>query len=636
MSLTIYLEIGHEASLRSKTTPEGFTHDWEVYVRGCNGADISHYVDKVMFHLHETFPKPKRVIKEPPYLLKMSGYAGFVLPIDVYLKNSGGEPRKIRFNYDLQLQPNGPKIVRSQREKYTFGNVSEEFRSKLIKGGAQIGGYESESVKSSNSFADDRNLISKPKLSSGGSDFKKMKPREEPDSFQNLFGPPIKKFNAKEPPPPPPPVVNKEKSEKKVERSSGSNKKSPHKEPPPPQREKSEKSEKKKDKEEKSKKDKPKEHKENRQSSNQKSSSSVSSNLAPPVAPMEKKGRSPTPSKIKDKERDRDKEKERERDKEKQKDDKKKQRHSHKENKHNKESSDSKKAEKLEKLEKIEKGDTKPPKDKVPEVKKDREKDKEERKHKHKKKDKDRKDKPEKTAEKLYKSSDKLEKSDKKSAALFGSPKSDIVPPIVDDKQQSISNKRQKPLSNLMTSLIDENSSNSSKSSRASSPAISEPQLPPPPPILPPPPPKSEKKKEKKERKKEKKSDKEHDRKRKRKEVAEMDSGDEEVSPVKKEKIEEEDEDERKVSSSEDANVPTKKETNGTTVKNETEDYMGTLRELQHKIMGLRENADLQRVVALIVETGRYEVSAHTFDFDLCLLDRSTVRQLQDFFAQIS
>lgn len=72
------------------------------------------------------------------------------------------------------------------------------------------------------------------------------------------------------------------------------------------------------------------------------------------------------------------------------------------------------------------------------------------------------------------------------------------------------------------------------------------------------------------------------------------------------------------------------------TIFEQAEDYMGMLRDLQHKIMGLKDNSDLQKVVQLIAETGRYEVSAHTFDFDLCLLDRSTVRQLQDFFASIS
>lgn len=60
MSLTILLEIGHDASLKSKISPEGFTHDWEVFVKGQNSAEIHYYVERVVFHLHETFPKPKR------------------------------------------------------------------------------------------------------------------------------------------------------------------------------------------------------------------------------------------------------------------------------------------------------------------------------------------------------------------------------------------------------------------------------------------------------------------------------------------------------------------------------------------------------------------------------------------------
>lgn len=60
MSIRINLEIGHEASIRTKRTPEGFTHDWEVFVRGCDGANIQYFVEKVVFNLHDTFPKPRR------------------------------------------------------------------------------------------------------------------------------------------------------------------------------------------------------------------------------------------------------------------------------------------------------------------------------------------------------------------------------------------------------------------------------------------------------------------------------------------------------------------------------------------------------------------------------------------------
>lgn len=60
MSVRINLEIGHEAAIRTKRTHEGFTHDWKVFVRGCDHAQIHYYVEKIVFHLHETFPKPKR------------------------------------------------------------------------------------------------------------------------------------------------------------------------------------------------------------------------------------------------------------------------------------------------------------------------------------------------------------------------------------------------------------------------------------------------------------------------------------------------------------------------------------------------------------------------------------------------
>lgn len=75
---------------------------------------------------------------------------------------------------------------------------------------------------------------------------------------------------------------------------------------------------------------------------------------------------------------------------------------------------------------------------------------------------------------------------------------------------------------------------------------------------------------------------------------------------------------------------------NGGQAATNSEDYMNVLRELQHKIMSLQDNAELQKVVQLIAETGRFEVSARTFDFDLCLLERSTIKQLQEFFERTS
>lgn len=60
MRMQVKLEIGHKAACRVEPTQEGYTHDWTVFVRGSEGKEISHFVEKVVFHLHESFPRHKR------------------------------------------------------------------------------------------------------------------------------------------------------------------------------------------------------------------------------------------------------------------------------------------------------------------------------------------------------------------------------------------------------------------------------------------------------------------------------------------------------------------------------------------------------------------------------------------------
>ncbi|XP_031155641.1 protein AF-9 isoform X2 [Sander lucioperca] len=136
-AVQVKLELGHRAQFRKKPTVEGFTHDWMVFVRGPEHSNIQHFVEKVVFHLHESFPKPKRVCKDPPYKVEESGYAGFILPIEVYFKNKE-EPKKVRFDYDLFLHLEGhPPVNHLRCEKLTFNNPTEEFRRKLLKAGGQ-------------------------------------------------------------------------------------------------------------------------------------------------------------------------------------------------------------------------------------------------------------------------------------------------------------------------------------------------------------------------------------------------------------------------------------------------------------------------------------------------------------------
>ncbi|MBN3283150.1 ENL protein, partial [Polyodon spathula] len=136
-AVQVKLELGHRAQVRKRPTAEGFTHDWVMFVRGPEHSNIQHFVEKVVFHLHESFPRPKRVCKDPPYKVEESGYAGFILPIEVYFKNKE-EPKKVRFDYDLFLHVEGhPPVNHLRCEKLTFNNPTEEFRKKLLKAGGQ-------------------------------------------------------------------------------------------------------------------------------------------------------------------------------------------------------------------------------------------------------------------------------------------------------------------------------------------------------------------------------------------------------------------------------------------------------------------------------------------------------------------
>jgi YEATS domain-containing protein 1/3 len=74
------------------------------------------------------------VIKEPPYQVSESGYAGFLIPVEIYFKQKE-EPKKISFNYDLILLMEENQQTTYRLEKVTIQNPSDEFREKLLRGG---------------------------------------------------------------------------------------------------------------------------------------------------------------------------------------------------------------------------------------------------------------------------------------------------------------------------------------------------------------------------------------------------------------------------------------------------------------------------------------------------------------------
>lgn len=56
-----------------KREEDGHTHNWTVYLRPYNNEDMSTYVKKVHFKLHDSYTNQNRVLLKPPYEISETG-----------------------------------------------------------------------------------------------------------------------------------------------------------------------------------------------------------------------------------------------------------------------------------------------------------------------------------------------------------------------------------------------------------------------------------------------------------------------------------------------------------------------------------------------------------------------------------
>lgn len=593
----VIFEIGHEASVRNKRTPEGFTHDWELFVRGADNTDIHYFVDKVVFHLHETFPNPKRVIKEPPYVVKESGYAGFPLPIDIYVKNNKDEPRKIRFNYELCLNDRGtPPISKVTRETYVF-NPSEDFRRKLIKGGGTSvlshDGTEAKNSNSSSAISKQKSITNTNRLPSPPPKKNKKEDIKLNNTFATLFGSPIQPSKL--------PLTTSKSTSQKLSSSDKSQvkiKSSPHNKEDKKDKDKERDKEKKKLKElsiDKVKKDKDK--KEKTKESSEKSKSFKQSSSKP------EKKESTHHEKIKEKSNDSKLEKKEFKDKSKR-EDKVKEKNkdkSHKEEKSYHETKTIKQDIKTEFNDQEKKKHKSSPESiKIKSDKKIEKSEKSSKPHKshkeHKKRDK--RDKEEKLIKKEEKSSFVEQEPSYKHLDI---PQTTTLIEEFPKVKEEILESLPPPKANSSRVHEPELESEEEFLSEDSEPPYQPPE---PPKLKEPEPPKKKLSPENNFIKKKKRKKKERDTEETKPKTSRL-----EISEHVQETC------------SDISRSPSPSHTNNKF----TDEYINSLKHLQHKIMML-EDEDLQRVVTVIAETGHYEITTKTFDFDLCALNETTVK----------
>ncbi|KAG0237039.1 NuA4 histone H4 acetyltransferase complex and the SWR1 complex subunit [Actinomortierella wolfii] len=96
---------GNVASpLGKKPADSNHTHRWTVSVRGVNNEDISYFVKKVSFKLHDTYENPNRVVEKPPFEVTETGWGEFDIIIKIHFQPASGE-KPLTLYHHLKLHP---------------------------------------------------------------------------------------------------------------------------------------------------------------------------------------------------------------------------------------------------------------------------------------------------------------------------------------------------------------------------------------------------------------------------------------------------------------------------------------------------------------------------------------------------
>ena len=119
------------------------THQWSVYVRGVDGADLSYWLKKVQFKLHETYTNSLRTIEAPPFEVTETGWGEFEVQIKLYFVPEANEKAQTLW-HALKLHPYGPDaermrerreaVVSQSYEEIVFNEPAEPFYEILTSG----------------------------------------------------------------------------------------------------------------------------------------------------------------------------------------------------------------------------------------------------------------------------------------------------------------------------------------------------------------------------------------------------------------------------------------------------------------------------------------------------------------------
>lgn len=120
------------------TAPKDHTHSWTVFVKDPTGNDLSTYIKKVVFKLHDTYPNSTRTIESPPFEVTETGWGEFEILIKIFFHTEGGE-KNVLLAHHLKLHPyNGVvsmdgKVESLKYDEIVFNEPTEKMFALLTK-----------------------------------------------------------------------------------------------------------------------------------------------------------------------------------------------------------------------------------------------------------------------------------------------------------------------------------------------------------------------------------------------------------------------------------------------------------------------------------------------------------------------
>lgn len=96
-----------------KREEDGHTHQWTVYVKPYLNEDMSVYIKKVHFKLHDSYANHNRVHSKPPYEVTETGWGEFEIVIKIYFHDPNERP--VTLYHILKLFHQGADMALSKK-----------------------------------------------------------------------------------------------------------------------------------------------------------------------------------------------------------------------------------------------------------------------------------------------------------------------------------------------------------------------------------------------------------------------------------------------------------------------------------------------------------------------------------------